>query len=226
MPARSAPVVDLPPWACRLKFHALFLVLGVVAFWWDESVFHRMNDWYNGPNPVNGELNQLILSAKMYGQTLGIGMTIALIWTFDAKHRGRAAVLGVMLAVAGLGSAGLKASLGRERPLDADGRTVFHGPDKGVSNGRYQSMPSGHTATAVALSYGLARIYPAGGPLFSTLAVGVGVNRVVTVRHFLSDVVAGAWLGFMLAAYASRQPWVWTMEEKLSQRLAPREDRS
>lgn len=207
-----------PRW---LVFHVLCLASIAVAWLVDESVFHAMNRWYNGPPPVRGELAQLIVSLAMYGQALGFVVTIALILLLDERHRGRALFVGVMIASAGFATSAFKSLVGRERPLDTQGKTVLHGPHKGLTQSRTQSFPSGHTATAFAMSYGVSACYPALAPLSWSLAAGVAVNRLITVRHFLSDVIAGAWLGLVTSAIMARLSSLRRLTEATSQLLAP-----
>jgi undecaprenyl-diphosphatase len=65
------------------------------------------------------------------------------------------------------------------------------------------SFPSGHTITAFAVALSLAHFYPdlAIGLLFCALSVAA--SRVLLGMHFLSDVVAGAAIGTVLALSAT-----------------------
>ena len=65
------------------------------------------------------------------------------------------------------------------------------------------SFPSGHTITAFAVALSLSRFYPdlAVGLLFC--AISIGVSRVLLGMHFLSDVLAGAAIGAVLAYTAA-----------------------
>lgn len=78
---------------------------------------------------------------------------------------------------------GIKYSVGRLRP---DGS-------------RYNSFPSGHTATAFMTASMLHKEYGWRSPWFSiggyTAAAVTGVSRICNNRHWLSDVVAGAAIG-------------------------------
>jgi undecaprenyl-diphosphatase len=60
------------------------------------------------------------------------------------------------------------------------------------------SFPSGHSITAFAVATPLSLYYPtlAVGLLFC--AVSIAISRVILGLHFLSDVVAGCTLGFLL----------------------------
>ena len=61
------------------------------------------------------------------------------------------------------------------------------------------SFPSGHTITAFAVTVSLSRFYPelTAGLLFC--AVSVAASRILLGMHFLSDVLAGAAIGTVLA---------------------------
>lgn len=71
-------------------------------------------------------------------------------------------------------------------------------------------MPSSHTLVAFSAAAMLARCFPRGGVLWFALATGCGVTRVLSGAHFLSDVVAAALLGPLVAAMASRWLGQWS----------------
>jgi undecaprenyl-diphosphatase len=62
-----------------------------------------------------------------------------------------------------------------------------------------RSLPSGHTAAAVAFASGASRAFPAAGLPLRVLATLVGYSRVHTGAHYPGDVVAGAVVGGVLA---------------------------
>lgn len=61
------------------------------------------------------------------------------------------------------------------------------------------SFPSGHSQAIFAAMTALALILPRYDVAFFTVALLVALSRVMTTVHFLSDTVAGAWLGAMTA---------------------------
>ncbi len=61
--------------------------------------------------------------------------------------------------------------------------------------GAYNSFPSGHMATACAVLSVLWFSYPRWRWLYSVAGLAVGAGLVVANYHFLSDVIAGAFLG-------------------------------
>jgi membrane-associated phospholipid phosphatase len=66
------------------------------------------------------------------------------------------------------------------------------------------SMPSGHTVSAVLLTILALRYLPRCGRALLPLAVLASLSRVALTRHFLSDVIAGAALTWLIAHYCMR----------------------
>ena len=85
----------------------------------------------------------------------------------------------------------------RARPLtEKSGEFFSEFPCLGKGAG-FISFPSGHSITAFALAFVLARVYPRYAVLFYGLAVLVALSRVYLAKHFPSDVVAGAVVGIL-----------------------------
>ena len=61
------------------------------------------------------------------------------------------------------------------------------------------SFPSGHTITAFAVALTLGHFYPSLGIGLMVCAISIAASRVLLGMHFLSDVLAGAALGTLLA---------------------------
>ncbi|MEG3083206.1 phosphatase PAP2 family protein [Sphingomonas sp. PB2P12] len=97
----------------------------------------------------------------------------------------------------------IKASVDRTRPEKAieDGKPRF---ERGDSDDHDQtSFPSGHTAGAVAVARAAARdIEGAGGPAALISGV-VAVAQPVNGKHYLSDLVVGAAVGWISEALVS-----------------------
>src|SRR5215469_18734386 len=109
----------------------------------------------------------------------------------------RFAAVGCAGLAAGLGIAvflQLKKGIGRKRPcaLEPHCWATLLPPDQ-------FSFPSGHTITAFAVAVSLSHFYPSLelGLLFC--AASVAASRVLLGMHFLSDVLAGAAIGAILA---------------------------
>ncbi|MEY2420701.1 MAG: hypothetical protein QOI95_768 [Acidimicrobiaceae bacterium] len=62
------------------------------------------------------------------------------------------------------------------------------------------SFPSSHTASATAFAVAASAALPVAAPLLGPLAATVALSRVKAVRHFPTDVIAGAALGLAVGA--------------------------
>lgn len=62
------------------------------------------------------------------------------------------------------------------------------------------SFPSSHTASAFGFAVAASAQYPPAAPLLVPAALGVALARVYAVRHYPSDVLAGAALGAAIGA--------------------------
>ena len=93
-----------------------------------------------------------------------------------------------------------KIILGRERPIVTDNSSIYH--PFNLAND-FESMPSGHSTAAVALSTVMSRhahttflkilaYVPAGFTMFS---------RIYQHQHWLSDVIPGAAVGFFTGSW-------------------------
>lgn len=65
------------------------------------------------------------------------------------------------------------------------------------------SFPSGHTTRIFALATAVALLHRKAAAPALVLALLVGASRVLALKHYPSDVLAGAWLGSVVAF------WVW-----------------
>ncbi|MGH6665023.1 MAG: phosphatase PAP2 family protein [Pseudolabrys sp.] len=71
----------------------------------------------------------------------------------------------------------------------AYGFNFFHGGPG------YASFPSGHTAVSCAVISVLWILYPKGRPLYAAIVLAVAIGLIGANYHFLSDVIAGGFLG-------------------------------
>lgn len=102
----------------------------------------------------------------------------------------------------------LKSVVGRSRPRAGEGpRSVDL--DELESDHNELSMPSGHTARAFALASVLAhqadRWYVS-APAYS-MAASVGVERIRSGDHWMTDVIAGGVLGYLIGRSVTTEPF-------------------
>lgn len=133
-----------------------------------------------------------LVNAAMAAALLGIGLKTG---------RPREAVAGkfglLAVIVSSLFGQLFKHLFCRSRPLtETSGQFFTEFPCLGKGAG-FISFPSGHSVTAFALAFVLARAYPRYAVLFYGLAGLVALSRVYLAKHFPSDVVAGAAVGLL-----------------------------
>jgi membrane-associated phospholipid phosphatase len=96
----------------------------------------------------------------------------------------------------------LKATTGRERPLESEEQiSDWEGPDylPGTEPHAFRSFPSGHASRTWAIATVLAHRYPQHG-IVPVLGYGTAIamcySRMVVGAHWLSDVVVGGLIGY------------------------------
>lgn len=139
-----------------------------------------------------------------YGQSVCTGVAALLVWQLEPR-RGLAPRAALMLiaaaAAASLAAMVVKRLLSRVRP-GRENAGKFLGPSWKHANYR-ESFPSSHSASAVALSVGLAVLYPPAALTFWALALICGGLRYVLDAHWPSDVLGGIALGYAVAFLVS-----------------------
>ena len=128
----------------------------------------------------------------------------------------------------------LKDVVGRARPFVSNDSNphLFH-PAKGLSNGNYQSFPSGHTtaafAAAAAVTSESQRWWPQGiwivAPAMYGGATLVGLSRMYNNAHWASDVALGAGIGtfsgIKVVRYSHMHPHNFIDRALLAMTIAP-----
>lgn len=97
----------------------------------------------------------------------------------------------------------LKAAIGRPRPRHLFRQDAFAPHPFGwdlFSN----SFPSGHAQTIATAMTALWILFPRWGWIFATIGGLVALSRVVVTSHYPADIVAGAWLGVIVALLIRR----------------------
>lgn len=91
----------------------------------------------------------------------------------------------------------LKSAIDRTRPSRAleEGHSLSKGD--GADDPSLNSFPSGHTAGAVAVAQAVAAEAPLAAAPLHLAAIGVGVLQPSRGQHYVSDVIAGAAIGWL-----------------------------
>lgn len=198
--------------AARGRWIALLLVvLGVAALWIDLPV---ANFCLDGRLP--GELRDIFYHAEVFGHAHGVLAVVATVGLLSSGGWQLAARIGGVAIAAGLAADILKLCIARIRPCRLTGADsvadsfvgifAWGTPGSGVDwlDSGYHSLPSAHTATAVALAIGLATAFPRGRIWFALLALLTAANRIDGGAHFISDCCWGAAIGWLIGTYGRR----------------------
>jgi membrane-associated phospholipid phosphatase len=131
----------------------------------------------------------------------------------------------VAVGVPGLVSAIFKRLLGRARPIWLETEGVFSFRFFSPTAWDFQSFPSGHATTSLAFALIATLLFGRYGSWVFIPAVLIALSRVVIQMHYLSDIVFGATLGFVLAwaiaTYWRQKGWVFLPGPGWRNRLAP-----
>jgi membrane-associated phospholipid phosphatase len=204
----------LPRWG--LKWLAAWLtVMGVafaVALAIDVPVTANRN-----AEAIPGDLNRIVELSEIFAHGFGAALALLLVWQLAPRLRHRMRPLAVCLIMPGLVVQGFKLMVARRRPLfyevenlDSTERILalpdsahetWSGlfPDWAIgSDYAYQSFPSAHAATAFAMAICLSWLFPQARVLFYVLAILAAFQRITSGAHWLSDVIAGAAVAFVV----------------------------
>ena len=106
----------------------------------------------------------------------------------------------ISVAGAGLIAAGLKYLFGRARPTHFDELGAYYMAPLST-DAEFASFPSGHSTNIFALAFSLAVLLPWARVPLLLLASGIAFSRVAIGAHFLSDIIAGAFLSFLFVLW-------------------------
>ncbi|HRF56007.1 MAG TPA: phosphatase PAP2 family protein [Campylobacterales bacterium] len=129
--------------------------------------------------------------------------TIFIFFRYFAKIEERAnAFLYLFWAVAGSGIVAdiLKFILGRARPELYFSEQIYGAKFIGLY-ALYFSFPSGHAATAFSLATAIAFFKPKFTVFLYSTAALIAFSRIAIGAHYMSDVVAGAYIGVVFALW-------------------------
>ncbi len=137
------------------------------------------------------------------------GVVALSVWLHDRRRmvaKRRALLLVGVPAVAGLVAELSKLMVRRLRPDAEHFGYSFRAFADGPWSNRGMGMPSSHAMVAFAGAAVLARLFPESRGLWYVLAIGCAATRVLSLGHFLSDTVTGAFVG-VLVAWAVMHRW-------------------
>ncbi len=180
---------------------AVLLAVSLADFWIartiraDDLVKLNSKDWYR--------------TLRIVGSLWCWVLVMVVIALQDrAWHRALPTILAPVLG--GLLAELMKRVLPRSRPFDVHGTLLpnydWRPPFSGFINDYSLGLPSSHTAVAFAGCLMLAHWMPRARWVFYLLAVCCGLSRMVAGAHYASDVLVGAFLGYLGARIVTPRP--------------------
>jgi membrane-associated phospholipid phosphatase len=151
--------------------------------------------------PIKGDIKRESWWLQQYGQSICTPVAGLLIWELDPAADGtrKAVTLIAAVGLTSLACGVLKRLFGRVRP-GREPAGKFLGPSFQLHGHSHRhSFPSGHTASALALTAILAAYYPHGWTTFWFLALACAALRYLLDAHWPSDIVAGMAVGYAVA---------------------------
>jgi membrane-associated phospholipid phosphatase len=145
-----------------------------------------------------GAASDLSDQEPLYAATASFALTGLAMRDLRAFRAGGEMLAAHLLATALRGI--VKQTVDRTRPIAAAERKHYEMGEGERFESDFNSFPSGHTAGAVAVALAARRHYPAAGPAALSIAAVTSATQVVRSKHFVTDVVAGAAIGWAAAA--------------------------
>lgn len=192
----------------------VWILLGIVCLPFEQPLARWLMD-----GGLSGDIRAVFHRVESFGHTYGLICIAVTIYLLDPSRRRQLPRIVATFATAGLVADVIKLSVWRIRPRSfaemSFGESTFAGsifsPSRIdwsiVSDSAYHSLPSAHTACAVALAIELGRLYPSGRRWFLVLAALCGMNRIDGGAHYASDVCWGAALGYVVVTSMAHIDW-------------------
>jgi membrane-associated phospholipid phosphatase len=149
----------------------------------------------------SGQARTTLVALRFFGD--GAPLVLLTLLAFAAAPtKRRPATLALLAALlSGLVVDRGKTLTDRKRPIEtlpASASESWNIPDE---DGRNSSFPSGHAATAFGFARGMSLAFPPVAPVAYLAACGTAISRMHELRHYLSDCVVGALVGWSMASF-------------------------
>jgi len=185
---------------CAAITAVIYLVL---FFFFDKPIGLWINDNWSG-TWITYWGNHISNLANGSYVRLGIALCFILILIYDPRLKRRwirsLLYICISVAIAVVIGDGLKYLLGRHRPTMLFEQNLY-GLHFFSTEWALNSTPSGHTIRAFSILTALSMLYRRFAVVFISIAILIGVSRVVVTDHYPSDVVFGAFIGVFTALW-------------------------
>lgn len=178
----------------------ILIILTTVSFVFDEQIAIWITSFQSEA------LNGIMLGfTNLVSFAVGVPAVLIIIYLLESARRRKVAISHIFIAIVldVIVVLALKMLIGRARPFE-------NGAVNNVVPEVFSSFPSGHSSRAFVI-FGLLGKFYNYKYIFWFFAVLVGFSRVYLGVHYLSDVLAGAIIGMLVAHY--------TVELQLGNRL-------
>lgn len=173
-----------------------YLMFCVLSFWyWDQPIAYFFHQYATQISVFNWVTH--IGSNKLY--LLGL-LFLALLFRYGYRRRSWELCcwfLWLCVLIPNCVNGILKMLLGRARPELLFQSKPVYGFFGWQQDPAFWSFPSGHTTTIIGLTLGLVILFPRHRYFFMLLAIMIMTTRIILTQHFLSDVLATAFLGLI-----------------------------
>ncbi|MCA9076427.1 MAG: phosphatase PAP2 family protein [Planctomycetaceae bacterium] len=176
------------------------------------------------PRDFPDEIHRYLRTIEPFGTPYGQGMLLLAVIFIIPAIKWRVPRIAAAAVGAGLTADIIKLLVGRQRPkyfdMASDSATdAFQALLPFLQDGpSLKSFPSAHTASAVAFAVALTYVFPRGKLLFGITAALVATQRMEVCEHFLSDVLVGATVGWLVAHATVHHPQLSAWFDRLESR--------
>jgi membrane-associated phospholipid phosphatase len=185
----------------------MLAVLAVVAFSIDIPVAR-----FSVENRASGDIRKLLNISEVFAHGFGVALILVTVAVLDPARRRPLLRVSACAFGAGIVAQLAKHGLPRMRPnvfdFSGDVWSTFTVASSSIERDigqlmvrGVQSFPSGHTATAFGLAFGLGWLYPRGRWLFLAFATLAAFQRIESSAHFVSDTLAGAAIACIIVGF-------------------------
>lgn len=193
-------------------FIGLFFVVGLMVvlshFYLDARIAMFFNRQFETRSQLLGPVDRLThIASYLFLMVCAIAISGGAVYLYlrhsgaDNVHRRFFQIISIALPAAFLLKSFLQDVFGAPSPklwLHYPGEWGFHWFTGG---GQLNAFPSGHMSVLTPLIIALWRFYPRYRNIFIVLGLALAGALIVTNSHFLSDVIAGAYLGLLVDFY-------------------------
>nr|WP_284041395.1 phosphatase PAP2 family protein [Halomonas olivaria] len=219
-------------WATPIRwFWRIFMpvcILAALAIWGDAAIVQMVYEYrtvathylaINISKLANPQFYAIPALGIYVASLIALSISFLQPWKLLLERLVRQSLLMLLaLLTGGLVTFALKHIVARGRPtllLESE----FYGISMSFTGAPFNSFPSSHAFTAFGVAFALANIMPVWRVPLLLAASMVGMSRVIALEHFLSDVVASAFIAawcvniwsarIRQSNWALRQPWRW-----------------